>query len=282
MRITASLAIATLLTAFPAWADTPTNRPSIVAHPAGMSSDVMIDAMQTSTARVEQSAAPMNAISRRSVSGSNVDGMTFAQRRSRGTSASQAQLPPGSPRQSRSATLAATARPAGIYLDSGGQLVRLEFNVSGQTRTGGLFGTIMTAGIAHVTLRVVLQGETARVRTSERTPTFYFYLPEAALAANRSSFEQTTTGAPTSPNEFSLIRLAVRPGRREARVGRANIGGVQSGVIDRDRIGFRFDNPRPGVYSVNPDAPLQPGEYSFVMIGSGGARQARFFDFSVQ
>jgi hypothetical protein len=173
-------------------------------------------------------------------------------------------------------------RPAGIYLHSGGQLVRLEFNVSGQTRTAGLLGTMMTGGIAHASIRVVLQGETARVRTSERSPTFYFYLPDAVEAANRSSFEApATTSGPTSPNEFSLIRLIVKDGRREARVGRANIGGVQSGVMDRDRIGFRFENPRPGVYTVNPDA-LQPGEYSFVMIGSGGARQARFFDFSVQ
>jgi hypothetical protein len=182
---------------------------------------------------------------------------------------------------SRNTGLAAQTRPAGIYLVSGGQLVRLEFNVSGQTRTGGLLGTMMTGGIAHMSIRVVLQGETARVQTSERTPTFYFYLPEAAAAASRSSFEAAAEG-PTSPNEFSLIRLEVKEGRREARVGRANIGGVQTGVMDRDRIGFRFEEVRPGVYSVNADGPLRPGEYSFVMIGSGGARQARFFDFSVR
>ena len=61
-------------------------------------------------------------------------------------------------------------------------------------RTGGLLGTMMTWGIAHTSIKVVLQGETARVRTSERSPTFYFYLPDAANSANRSSFEQTTTG----------------------------------------------------------------------------------------
>lgn len=281
MRTTASLAIAILLTAFPAWAGTPINQSFVMANPAGTSSDDMIASMQTSETRVGQSAAPMIAIGRPGVSGSNIGDMVFAQGRPRTPSISQTRSLPASPRQSRSPDFAAETRPAGIYLVSGGQLVRLEFNVSGQTRTGGLLGTMMTGGIAHMSIRVVLQGETARVRTSERTPTFYFYLPEAANAANRSSFEATTEG-PTSPNEFSLIRLTVKEGRREARVGRANIGGVQTGVMDRDRIGFRFENPRPGVYSVNADAPLQPGEYSFVMIGSGGARQARFFDFSVQ
>jgi hypothetical protein len=215
------------------------------------------------------------------VSGFNLDDMNSTQRRSRESSAPPPQAIPEPPRQPQRPNFSAETHPAGIYLVSGGQLVRLEFNVSGQTRTSGLLGTMMTSGIAHMSIRVVLQGETARVRTSERSPTFYFYLPEAANAANRSSFEATTEG-PTSPNEFSLIRLEVKEGRREARVGRANIGGVQSGVMDRDRVGFRFENPRPGVYSVTTDAPLQPGEYSFVMIGSGGARQARFFDFSVQ
>ncbi len=220
----------------------------------------------------------------RSASGSNVDDPTFARNRSGEAYALLIQSARGTPRQSRTPNPAAELRPAGIYLVSGGEMVRLEFNVSGQTRTAGLLGTMMTGGIAHASIRVVLQGEVARVRTSERTPTFYFYLPEAVNAANRSSFEPNATagGEPTSPNEFSLIRLIVKDGRREARVGRANIGGVQSGVMDRDRIGFRFENPRPGVYSVHPEAPLAPGEYSFVMIGSGGARQARFFDFSVQ
>ena len=248
MRTTTSLlAIAMLLTTCPAWADTLPDRPLIMASAT--------------------SAEP--GIHR---------GVKIVQRRSR---TPRTQAPPETPRQPQAPNFAAQARPAGIYLVSGGQLVRLEFNVSGQTRTGGFLGSALTWGIAPTSVRVVLQGEVARVRTSERSPTFYFFLPDAVTAANRSSFEQTTTG-PTSPNEFSLIRLRVRQGRREARVARINIGGAQTGTVDRDRIGFRFENPRPGVYAVTTDAPLEPGEYSFVMIGSGGASQARFFDFSAQ
>lgn len=262
MRITNSLVIGMFLTACPAWAGTAPDQALIIRSPAGTGSNATTAMIETSKIKVEKA-------------------MMSAQRRSRRSSTPRVQPVPESPRQPRTPNFAAETHPAGIYLVSGGQLVRIEFNVSGQTRTGGLLGTALTWGIAHTSVKVVLQGETARVRTSERSPTFYFYLPDAVNAANRSSFEQTATG-PTSPNEFSLIRLEVKRGRREARIARANIGGVQTGVVDRDRIGFRFENPRPGVYAVTMDALLQPGEYSFVMIGSGGASQARFFDFSVQ
>ncbi len=249
MRITNSLAIALFLTASSAWARMGPDQSLNIARPAGPDS-----------------------VSKT---------MLLSQRGSRRSPAPRVQPVPAPPPAPRTPNFAAERRPAGIYLVSGGQLVRVDFNVSGQTRTGGILGSALTWGIAPTSVRVVLQGEVARVRTSERSPTFYFFLPDAVTANNRSSFEQTTTG-PTSPNEFSLIRLRVKRGRREARVARINIGGAQTGVVDRDRIGFRFENPRPGVYSVTTDAPLEPGEYSFVMIGSGGASQARFFDFSVQ
>ncbi len=76
-----------------------------------------------------------------------------------------------------------------------------------------------------------------------------------------------------------------KDGRREARVGSANIGGVKTGVMDKDRIAFDYEMVRPGVFKVLPQAALAPGEYGFIYAisggGSNGAMTARIFDFSI-
>jgi hypothetical protein len=70
-----------------------------------------------------------------------------------------------------------------------------------------------------------------------------------------------------------------------------NIGGAKAGVMDKDRIGFSYDQQSPGVFKISITQPLAPGEYAFlysvsagsgVGITSGGAMAARVFDFAVQ
>lgn len=86
------------------------------------------------------------------------------------------------------------------------------------------------------------------------------------------------------------MRFDVKQDRREARVGSFNIAGAKSGVMDKDRISFSYDQVAPGVFKVAPSADLAPGEYGFLYsmsagggpgIYGGGVMTARVFDFAV-
>ena len=78
--------------------------------------------------------------------------------------------------------------------------------------------------------------------------------------------------------------------RREARVGSLNIAGSKTGVMDKDRIAFSYEQIVPYVYKITPDGDLEPGEYGFLfaLVGgagpglSGGVAGARVFDFTVR
>ena len=62
----------------------------------------------------------------------------------------------------------------------------------------------------------------------------------------------------------------------------ANLGGIKSGVSDKARVAFTYDDVASGVFRVTPTAELPPGEYGFVYsIGAGTGMVARIFDFSV-
>lgn len=281
MKINCGLAIVALVVSSPASAEVLRNNSVVVLSASGLGDEAIIAKIRSSEARFDLSTDQMVALKKHGVSGPVIAEMIAASNQTKAhvtTSPRDASTPPD--RSANKNTLAAS-RPAGIYLLSNGNLVRLDFNVSGQTKTSGLLGTMLTSGIAATSIKTVLQGESARIKTSDRSPVFYFYLPDAVNHANAGSFEAQSTN-PSSPNEFSLIRLVRKSGNREARVGRANIGGIKSGIMDKDRIDFHYDEARPGVFSVKVTTPLTEGEYSFVMIGAGGAKLARFFDFSVQ
>lgn len=277
MRLFFVLAIMSLAISSPALAETLTNSSVIALTAAGLDADTIIAKIQSSDTKFDLSTAQLVLLKKRGVPSSVIAAMLAADGRKKGVST----VPPSSGVSSRSVAAASrppASRPSGIYLMRSGQLVRIEANVSGQTKTGGFLGSALSYGIAKISTKVVLQGETARVQTNEPSPTFYFYLPPRASS---SSFDAPST-TPDSPSQFSLIRLQKKDGSREARIGRGNISGFQSGVVSKDRVDFTYDEDRPGIYAVRPSSPLSAGEYSFIMIGSGGASVARFFDFSVR
>ena len=281
MRFIIGLTIAALALSSSAFAEELRNQSVIALSASGIGDEAIIAKIQSSEARFDLSTTQMIALKRNGVSGPVIAAMIAADNQTKGRVTTRSRDASAQFERPANKSTLATSRPAGIYLLSNGNLIRLDFNVSGQTKTSGLLGTMLTSGIAATSIKTVLQGESARIQTSDRSPVFYFYLPDAVNHANASSFE-ATTNSPSSPNEFSLIRLVRKNGNREARVGRVNIGGAKSGVMDKDRIDFRYEDARPGVFTVKPTTPLSVGEYSFVMIGAGGAKLARFFDFSVQ
>lgn len=179
--------------------------------------------------------------------------------------------------------------PAGVYvLDPAmKKMQRIDPTVSNQAKTGGILGYALTGGIASLSVKASIQNETARVHSSETQPTFYFFFDESnpSVTAANTAWAAGTAATVTSPAEFTLVQLAKKKGRREARVGSANIAGAKTGVMDKDRISFGYELVRPGVFKVKPDAALPTGEYGFIYSiaggGAGGAVTARIFDFSI-
>jgi hypothetical protein len=182
-----------------------------------------------------------------------------------------------------------TPHPSGVYLidTSANRLSRIDPTVSNQAKTGGIFGYALTMGIASMSVKVAITGQTARVVTATQAPAFYFFFDASnpTTANISSSWAAGSAQTVSSPSEFTLIRLTEKQGRREARVGSLNIGGAKSGVMDEDRIPFDYQMLREGVYKITPKQSLKAGQYGFIYAlaggGTGGAMTARIFDFGV-
>jgi hypothetical protein len=178
---------------------------------------------------------------------------------------------------------------SGVYLidKSANRLNRIDPTMSTQAKTGGIWGYALTGGIASMSIKVAIAGDKAHTVARTGIPAFYFFFDESNPATSNlsSSWAAGSALTVTSPNEFSLVRLMEKKGRREARVGSMNIGGSKTGVMDKDRILFDYEMVRPGVFKVTPKQTLIPGQYGFIYAlaggGTGGAMTARIFDFSV-
>lgn len=171
------------------------------------------------------------------------------------------------------------------------RMTRILASASDQAKTGGILGYALTGGIASASIKAAIPGKSAKVKTGNLRPVFYFFFDESvprALQGNGNSLWMSGAGAiTTSPMELSLVRFNEKAAAREARVGSMNIAGAKSGVMDKDRIAFETEEVRPGVFKVAPAGDLAPGEYGFIQTLSGGgggrtgAMSARVFDFGI-
>lgn len=178
--------------------------------------------------------------------------------------------------------------PAGVYFSDGSsaKMVVMQPTVSTQAKTGGIFGYALTGGLASMSIKAAIPGSAATLNTS-KTPTFYFFFDDSnpGTAAQTSAWLAGSASVVKSPSEFSLVQLMEKKGRREARVGSANIAGAKTGIMDKDRIEFTYEQVRQGVFRVTPKQPLPPGQYGFVYSvagAAGGALTARVYDFGVK
>ena len=251
---------------------------SVVAlNAAGLGDDAIIAKIKGSGTVFDLSPDQMIALKHKGVSGRVIAALVSSS--SGGTTMSADSPNPMVPHMTGVYLLDDTLHPA--------KMVRIDATVSNQAKTGGIIGYALTGGIASLSVKAVVQNDTARVHASTSTPVFYFFFDEANAngGAVAGTFASGTAATVSTPSEFSLIGLLKKQGRREARVGSANIGGVKSGVLDKDRLDFTYSTVRPGVYKVVPSRTLAPGEYGFIYAvngqATGGAVSARIFDFAV-
>jgi hypothetical protein len=172
----------------------------------------------------------------------------------------------------------------GIYLfeDRDGQrkMTQLAPNVSAQNRTGGMFTSGLTYGIGKVKIKSNLPGRSAALQIKDTQPVFYFYLDITSGGLNTSS------GVPSTPNEFAMIRFNQRSDNREVTIGKMNAFGAKGGLSDEYVVQFNAQDMGNGVFKITPVAPLTKGEYAFYLINSGNSNAssavgAKFFDFGI-
>jgi hypothetical protein len=268
-----------LFFASPAAAETLTNATVIELVRAGIGNDAVIAKVKATEGRYDLSTNDLIALKGAGVPGDVIAAMIGV--------SSKAEAPAAA--MSLTAIDPTTPHPSGVYLiDSpANRLDRIEPTMSNQAKTGGIFGYALTGGIASISVKVAISGETARVAAPTGVPSFYFFFDASnpATVNLASSWAAGSAQTVTSPSEFTLIKLMEKKGRREARVGSMNIAGAKSGVMDKDRIPFDYEMVRPGVYKVTPKQSLEAGQYGFIYAlsgaGTGGAMTARIFDFSI-
>ena len=271
-------ALSLLVAPVPLLAELLTNDNVVELTKLGLGDEAIIAKIKSSEALFDTSVTQMIELKRSGVSGPVIAAMVDAGR------------PKAAP-MSMDAADPMLPHPAGVYLlvrsSAPAKMHRLDATVTNQAKTGGIWGYALTGGIASASIKAAIQNESARIKSADPQPEFYFFFDESNPDAARqnTAWASGTAATVTSPSEFTLIRLNRKDGRREARVGSFNIGGSKSGVMDSDRIPFQYDLVRPGVYRVKPDAALKAGEYGFIYSlaggGAAGALTARIFDFSV-
>jgi hypothetical protein len=266
-----------LFFASPAAAETLTNANVVGLVQAGIGNDAVIAKIKATEGKYDLSTDDLIALKNQGVPGDVIAAMIAGTAKPAVAAMSITDINPMTP------------HPSGLYLidTPANRLNRIDPTVSNQAKTGGIFGYALTMGIASMSVKVAISGETARVAAASSRPSFYFFFDASnpATANIASSWSAGSAQTVSSPSEFTLIKLAEKNGRREARVGSMNIGGAKSGVMDHDRIAFDYEMVREGVYKVTPKEPLKAGQYGFIYAiaggGTGGAMTARIFDFSV-
>ena len=188
----------------------------------------------------------------------------------------------------------ASPHEAGIYIFSsqapaGSKMAMLEPSVYSQGKTGGLFATAMTYGIAKASIKAVIRNAHSNVRVTDPNVVFYFFFEQqnAGLSEAQKPFGGTST-----PNEYTLLRFDVKKDTRETTTGKFNAYGGTGGTDDKAMVAFTYAKLRPGAYKVTLTAPLTTGEYGFVspsgglvvgtmMGGASVAGTSSVFDFGV-
>lgn len=172
---------------------------------------------------------------------------------------------------------------SGIYLIGGSagqrQLTQLEPSVYSQAKTGGMFKSAMTYGIAKIKTKAVLATPQARLQVNEPRPVFYFYFDvrNSSLSGPAYAF----FGPTTSPNEFVLLKMDAKKNTREVIIMQANMFGAQSGTMDKYAHAFDYEKLAPGIYKVTPRSDLPPGEYCFAYASQIAAGFSKVFDFGI-
>ena len=172
-----------------------------------------------------------------------------------------------------------SAHPPGIYLFPQGEarapLQLLRPSLASGVKVSGN-GSLLFPHIA----KLVVPREAAQVCAANSLPTFYFYFEPGDRKVG--SFGTVSSGAAQSPDEFNLVRFQKKSGEREAIIAKNGPFDYQRGVDPRYAIAFGMSEVGDGIFRVTIDAPLEPGEYAFILAAeTKRMNYYRIYDFAV-
>ena len=264
--------------------DEMTNDEVISLTKAGLSGSIIVGKIKTSKTSFDMSTDALIKLKQAGVGDDVVGAMLEA----------KSGKPMGGSSSSGAANVSASGDPNdpmskhgyGIYLyeekDGVRKMTRLDPNVSAQNRTGGGFTAAVTPfGLGKVKTKANLPGRNANLQIQSTSPVFYFYLDTTSGGMNTSS------GIPSTPNEFTLVRFNQRSDNREVTIAKSNSWGGKGGLSDEYVVGLKAEDLGNGTFKVTASSDLKKGEYGFMLLNSGNSSTgqgvgSKFFDFGVQ
>ncbi len=255
-----------------------TNDEVITLTKAGLSASIIIGKIRSGKSNFDLSTDSLIKLKQSGVSDDIVTAMLEA-KSGRSTASASGPSMSGDPNDPM------TKHSYGIYLfeerDGQRKMTQLQPNVSAQNRTGGGFTAAVTPfGLGKVKTKANLPGRTATLQITTTSPVFYFYLDTASGGLNTSS------GVPSTPNEFTLVRFNQRDDNREVTIAKVNSWGGKGGLSDEYVVPLKAEDLGNGIFKVTAAGELRKGEYGFYLLNSGNSNVnagigSKFFDFGV-
>jgi hypothetical protein len=263
--------------------ETMTNEEVISLAKAGLNETLIINKIKTSKSSFDLSTDNLIKLKQAGISDNVVTAMLEAKSgRSIQTSSSQS----ASSRGTGDPNDPMSPHDYGLYLfeekDGVRKMTQMMPNVSAQNRTGGGFTAAVTPfGLGKRKTKANLPGTAANLQIKDANPVFYFYLDVKSGGLNTSS------GIPSTPSEFALIRFNVRDDNREVTIAKSNAYSSKGGLSDEYVVNYTAQDLGNGIFKVTPKTTLANGEYGFYLLNSGNSNAsaaigAKFFDFGVK
>lgn len=249
---------------------------------AGLSSSIIVDKIRTSKSKFDLSTDGLIKLKKAGISDDIVGAMLAAKTGT--SSANTATNTTGTASGDPNDPMAPHGYGLYLYEDKNGarKMTQLAPNVSAQNRTGGGFTAAVTPfGLGKRKTKANLPGTTANLQLKEANPVFYFYLDIKSGGLNTSS------GIPSTPSEFALVRFNVRDDNREVTIAKSNAYSSKGGLSDEYVVDFIAQDLGNGIFKVTPKTTLTNGEYGFYLLNSGNSNASaaigsKFFDFGVK
>lgn len=247
-----------------------TNATVVSLTDAHLGDDLIIDKIRSSSCTFDLSIDAILSLKKAGVADAVVQAMMKVSTSANNVTATMATANPNNPR---------APHDAGIYnYDTKTMtMLQLEPTVYSGTKTGGVFKSAMTYGIASAKMKATIRNPHAGVRVAANSE-FYFYFEQASAGlSNSAGVGAYFTGA-TSPNEFVLLRMDSKKNDREVVLASFNAYHMSTGTQAKDTVDFTTTKIAPGVYKVVVPA-MAPGEYCFFY--GTTTEQHKLFDFGV-
>lgn len=177
-------------------------------------------------------------------------------------------------------------RPGVYYYNSentGDLLRRVDPTVVSSNQSGGFGQSIAfkySGGTSKVKAKSSLATSNSRLQINATNPVFYFYFENNANPRADSWFFATAT----SPNEFVCVKLAKKKDSREMEIGAVSAYGKHTGIPNKVKMPFDYEEVSEGIYKVTFSKPLVKGEYCFIYASETPSRYSndKVFDFGIR